>query len=506
MSDCRFPAGFLWGAATSAYQVEGAVAEDGRGESIWDRFCREPGRIEKGDTGDIACDHYHRWRDDIELMRRLGLTSYRFSVAWPRVFPSGKGQPNKAGLAFYERLVDALLAAGIRPLVTLYHWDLPAALQDRGGWTNRDTAYRFRDYAAFLFERLGDRVDLWLTVNEPYVAAMVGHALGIHAPGLKDLGAAVRAAHHLLLGHGLAVEAFDDLGMRKAGRGQGPARIGLSLDIHAYAPATDRDADVEAMERARTLEARWFVDPVLLGRYPADGLEWYKGQGVEPPVKDEDMALISRPIDIFGLNYYRRHTVVHDSGRPFFGYRVEVPPGRPVTELGWEVYPQGLYQVLAWLRDTYLRSEASSNAASASGMGRQGPAAEQGLPRPIAFFVTENGAAYPDVPEPAPEPGQGKESASQPNGVRIRDTQRRDYIAAHLYHVWRAIQDGIPVEGYWAWALMDNFEWAKGYSSRFGLVYVDYTTQERIIKDSGHWYSVVCQGNGLNADPERLAG
>lgn len=494
MSVFRFPERFLWGAATSAYQIEGAVAEDGRGESIWDRFCREPGRVDNGDTGDIACDHYHRWRDDIELMRRLELNSYRFSVAWPRIFPIGKGQPNKAGLAFYERLVDALLAAGIRPLVTLYHWDLPAALQERGGWTNRDTAYRFRDYAAFLFERLGDRVDLWLTVNEPYVAAVLGHALGMHAPGLKDLNAALRAAHHLLLAHGLAVEAFDDLGMRKTSRGQGPARIGLALDIHAYAPASDREADWEAMERARTLEARWFVEPVLAGRYPQEGLEWYKGQGVEPPVKDEDMALISRPIDIFGLNYYRRHTVAHDLSQPIFGYRVEVPPGRPVTELGWEVYPQGLHEVLAWVRDTYLASPAAQPAEGS-----------------IAFFITENGAAYPDVLEPeaaAPKADADRPPApgTQKRGPRVRDVERRDYIAAHLYYVWRAIQDGIPVEGYWAWSLMDNFEWTRGYSCRFGLVYVDFTTQERIIKDSGRWYSAVCGENGLEVDPERLVG
>lgn len=490
MSECQFPDGFLWGAATSAYQVEGAAGEDGRGESIWDRFCREPGRIENGDTGDIACDHYRRWRHDIELMRRLGLTAYRFSVAWPRVFPSGKGQPNSPGLAFYDRLVDGLLAAGIQPLVTLYHWDLPAALQDRGGWTNRDTAYRFRDYAAVLFERLGDRVDMWLTVNEPYVAAMLGHALGMHAPGLKDLGAALKAAHHLLLGHGLAVEAFDDLGLRRQSRARGPARIGLALDIHTYAPMSESGADAEAMERARTLEARWFADPVFAGRYPADGLEWYKGQGAEPPVRDGDLAVIARPVDILGVNYYRRHTVAHDPSRPIFGYRVAVPPGRRVTELGWEVYPAGLYEVLTWLRNTYFE-------------GSDRPA------RPIAFLITENGAAYPDTAEAAGmNGGQGRGPDNGPAGaqeLRIRDHERRDYIAAHLYYLWRAVQDGLPVQGYFAWSLMDNFEWARGYSSRFGLVYVDYVTQARLIKDSGYWYSAVCRENRLVVDPERLA-
>ena len=536
MIECPFPNGFLWGAATSAYQIEGAVAEDGRGESIWDRFCREPGRIENGDTADIACDHYHRWREDIALMRRLGLNSYRFSIAWPRVFPTGKGPVNKPGLDFYERLVDGLLAAGIEPLVTVYHWDLPAALQERGGWTNRDTAYRFRDYAGLLFERLGDRVDRWLTINEPYVAAMVGHVLGIHAPGLKDPDAALRAAHHLLLGHGLAVEAFEDVGLGGANRSRGPARIGIALDIHAYSPATDREADLEAAQRAQVLEARWFVEPLLAGRYPQEGLEWYERLGVRPPVKDGDLELISRPIDLLGLNYYRRHVVAHDPARQLFSYHVQVPPGRPATQLDWEVYPEGLYEVLAWLQENYLSHSASDRPPGATptepgASGRAaGPAGEgigesafrnggnaggeaagdwsrglrDGHARParrVAFLITENGAAYPDTVEVAAAPGGG---AGDGDDVRIRDERRRDYIALHLHQVWRAVQAGLPVEGYYVWSLMDNFEWAWGYSARFGLVYVDYETQRRIVKDSGHWYARVCQENCLVFDPERM--
>jgi len=475
--ECPFPAGFLWGAATSAYQIEGAVGADGRGESIWDRFVREPGRIDNGDTGDVACDHYHRWREDLQLMQRLGLRSYRFSVAWPRVMPTGKEPVNKAGLDFYDRLVDGLLAAGIVPLVTLYHWDLPAALQDRGGWTHRDTAYRFRDYAAAVFQRLGDRVERWLTVNEPYVAAILGHAFGVHAPGLKDPEAALRAAHHLLLAHGLAVEAFDDLGLRSPGRPGGPARIGLAVDIHAFAPASDREADRQAAVRAQTLEARWFLEPVFLGRYPALGLEWYDQMGVRPPVRDGDLALVSRPIDHLGVNYYRRHVVADDPSRPLFGYRHQVPPGRPVTELEWEVYPEGLYEVLTWVRDEYLT-------------------------RPVALLITENGAAYPDVVQAAR--GEAGGELVHDGEVRIRDPQRRDYIALHLYQVWRALQDGLPVEGYWVWSLMDNFEWARGYRTRFGIVYVDFDTQARIIKDSGRWYAQVCRENRLAFDPERI--
>ena len=529
MIECPFPAGFLWGAATSAYQIEGAVADDGRGESIWDRFCREPGRIENGDTADIACDHYHRWREDVALMRRLGLSSYRFSIAWPRVFPTGKGQVNKPGLDFYERLVDALLAAGIEPLVTLYHWDLPAALQERGGWTNRDTAYRFRDYAGFLFERLGDRVDRWLTVNEPYVAAMLGHAFGVHAPGLQDPDAALRAAHHLLLGHGLAVEAFDDVGLRSPRRSRGPARIGIAIDIHAYSPATDSEADQQAALRAQVLEARWFVEPVLVGRYPQEGLEWYERLGVRPPVKDGDLELMSRPIDLFGLNYYRRHVVADDPSRPLFGYRVQVPPGRPVTQVGWEVYPEGLHEVLAWLQEKYLSQPAADREPGAAPTGRKtvtaaGEPAGKDAPqaaagdaageaagsleqrarhapsaRRVAFLITENGAAYPDTVEAA----QGGGTAND-DDVRIRDDRRRDYIALHLHQVWRALQAGLPVEGYYVWSLMDNFEWARGYRVRFGLVYVDYETQRRIVKDSGRWYARVCQENRLTFDPERI--
>lgn len=450
---CQFPADFVWGAATSAYQIEGAVDADGRGASIWDRFSRQPGAIHGGDTGDAACDHYRRWREDVALMKELGLSSYRFSIAWPRLFPDGRrSQPG--GIDFYGRLVDGLLEAGIQPMVTLYHWDLPAALQDEGGWARRDTAMRFRDYAAYVFECLGDRVRLWVTINEPWVASMVGHAFGVHAPGLRDGPTAVRVAHHLLLAHGLALEAFDGLGLRHRSDAEESGRIGLALDLHAYSPGSTREADVVAMERARTLESRWFLDSIVHGAYPNEGLAWYEARGAEPPILKGDMELISGPVDFLGINYYRRHVIFADNGHPFFGYRDETPPGLPVTDLGWEVYPEGLYEVLHWVHDQY------------------------GLTK---LFVTENGAAYEDT------------LVEEGSGDRVKDTNRLAYVQSHLHQVWRAMEDGIPVEGYYAWSLLDNFEWAHGYSKRFGLVHVDFPTQRRVIKDSGLWYGAAAR-------------
>lgn len=465
MSECQFPDGFLWGAATSAYQVEGAAGEDGRGESIWDRFCREPGRIENGDTGDIACDHYRRWRHDIDLMRRLGLTAYRFSVAWPRVFPSGKGQPNSPGLAFYDRLVDGLLAAGIQPLVTLYHWDLPAALQDRGGWTNRDTAYRFRDYAAVLFERLGDRVDMWLTVNEPYVAAMLGHALGMHAPGLKDLGAALKAAHHLLLGHGLAVDA-----LRAALPHGADAEIAITLNPYPVVALGDSDADRDAARRVDGLANRLWSEPVLHGAYPEDVLDDLSAVSDLAHIRDGDLAQIARPIDALGVNYYRRHHVRHESGAsappsPWPGspdVAVVEPPGAP-TSNGWAVEPDGLTEVLVRL-------------------------SREGAP---PLYVHENGAAFADVVD---EDG------------RVHDEARRRYIADHLAACLDALDAGVDLRGYMVWSLLDNFEWAEGYTQRFGIVHVDFATQRRTPKDSALWYAEVVRTGTLAAEPARPAG
>lgn len=465
MRTYTFPETFLWGAATSAFQIEGSTAVDGRGESIWDRFCRVPGAIRDGSSGQPACDHYRRWRDDVALMRELHLNSYRFSVAWPRVFPDGSGPVNPAGIGFYDALVDELLANGIRPVVTLYHWDLPGALQDVGGWVNRDVVFRFRDYAAAMFERLGDRVDMWITINEPWVASMLGHYFGWHAPGLQDAAAAVQAAHHLLLAHGLAVEAFDELGLRSADAVHGPtggARIGAALDIHAYAPAGDGQHHRQAMERARTLEARWFLEPLTGHGYPDDGLSWYAAQGAAPVIKQGDMERIARPVDFLGINYYRRHVIAADDAVPLFGYRQVVPGDRPLTALQWEVYPEGLYDVLDWVWCTYLQ-----------------PAGGKFL------LVTESGAAYPDV------------VTADESGRRVGDVQRLSYLQAHLQQVWRAVNAGLPVHGYYVWSLLDNFEWAHGYTQRFGIVHVDFKTQVRTVKDSGRWYAQAAAANAM---------
>jgi beta-glucosidase len=428
---------FRWGAATAAYQIEGAVAEDGRSPSIWDTFCRVPGAIDNGDTGDIACDHYHRWPEDIGLMRRLGLDSYRFSIAWPRVLPDGTGRVNAAGLDFYDRLVDRLLDAGVTPFPTLYHWDLPQVLQDRGGWPARETAYAFAEFASVVGERLGDRVTDWFTINEPLCSAWIGHLEGTMAPGIKDLSLAVPASHHLLLGHGLATAA-----LRAAA--PGPVRIGAVLNLSPCDPASDADADVAAAVRADGHTNRWWLDPLYGRGYPADMIDVY---GIEPPVRDGDLETIAAPMDHFGLNYYFRQVVTDDPiGDPPFARLVSVPDWT-LTAMGWEVYADGLEQLLVRLSDEY------------------------GVRR---IYVTENGSAWPDEIEP---------------DGNVEDKDRIAYLEQHLEACLRAARHGAPVAGYFAWSLMDNFEWAYGYAKRFGLVHVDYETQRRTIKASGYRYA-----------------
>ena len=448
MSTRGFPPGFLWGAATAAYQVEGAVKDDGRGESIWDRFCAKPGAIHGGDTGAVACDHYHRWKDDVENMKDLGLTSYRFSAAWPRLFPQGRGKLNRRGLDFYEGLVDALLAARIRPALTLYHWDLPQALQDAGGWTNRDTASWFAEYAACMFSHLGDRVKTWMTVNEPRVAAFLGHAEGIHAPGLVDFKTAVQASHILLHAHALAVGAFRELGAPES-------RIGVALDLHTTYPWTDGMSDVEAAQRADGLANRWFLDPVLKGAYPADIMEAFTKHGVAPRVHEGDMPLLAAsPVDFLGINYYSPQRIYADDAGGVLGFkqaRVEHPP---LTDMGWEVHPEGLFEMLIRLRDEFPL---------------------------MPLVITENGAAYPDRKL---EKGQ------------VQDDDRIEYLASHLGEARRAIEHGVRLEGYFLWSLMDNFEWSLGYSKRFGITHVDYRTQARTWKKSAGWYQRVIATNG----------
>jgi beta-glucosidase len=468
LPDDAMPAGFLWGAGTAAYQIEGAVAEDGRGPSIWDTFSHRPGTIRGGGTGDVAVDHYHRYRDDVGLAAELGLTAYRFSVAWPRVQPAGSGPANERGLDFYRRLVDELLARGIEPWVTLYHWDLPQPLEDAGGWPVRDTAPRFADFAALVHEALADRVRSWTTVNEPWCAAFLGYASGEHAPGRQEPAASVRAAHHLLLGHGLAAQAM---------RAQQPrSRIGVSPNLYPVSPASSAEADVDAARRIDGLQNRLFLDPLLLGHYPADVLADLAAVTDFAHVRPGDLAVIAQPLDMVGINYYTRHVVAAAEGSavhaakpagpspppPFPGSEHVrfVQRGRPATAMGWEVEPAGLTEILVRVAADY-------------------PA--------VPLYVTENGAAFADVVD-----GDG----------RVRDRDRLAYVEAHLRACRDAIAAGVDLRGYFAWSLLDNFEWGWGYDMRFGLAYVDFGTQRRIIKDSGHWFAAAARSNRVRGPVE----
>jgi beta-glucosidase len=434
---------FRWGAATAAYQIEGAVAEGGRKPSIWDTFCQVPGAIDNGDTGDVACDHYHRYPEDIALMRRLGLDSYRLSIAWPRVLPAGTGQVNPEGVAFYDRLIDGLLEAGITPYATLYHWDLPQVLQDRGGWPSRDTAYAFAEFAAVIAARLGDRLTNWFTVNEPLCSAWIGYLEGRMAPGLRDLSLAVPASHHLLLGHGLAAAA-----VRAAA--PAPVKIGAVLNLSPCEPASDTEADHAAARRADGHTNRWWLDPLHGRGYPTDMIEEY---GIEPPVRDGDLALIAAPMDHIGLNYYFRQVVTADETGGVPRAKMVSVPDWTLTAMGWEVHADGLEQLLVRLSEEY------------------------GARR---IYVTENGSAWPDEIEP---------------DGNVEDKDRIDYLEQHLAACARAAAAGAPVAGYFAWSLLDNFEWAYGYAKRFGLVHVDYPTQRRTIKASGYRYADIIRAH-----------
>jgi beta-glucosidase len=433
----RFPRGFVWGVATSAYQVEGATNEDGRGESIWDEFCRRPGAIRDGSSGERACDHYHRFAEDIGLIASLGVNAYRFSVAWPRVQPLGSGAWNPKGFEFYDRLLDGLLERGIAPFVTLYHWDLPQALQVGGGWVNRDTVGRFVEYAAEVARRFGDRAASIATHNEPWVVAVLGHEAGTFAPGLKSQRSAMQVAHHLLLSHGLAVQA-----MRS---GHCAAPLGIVLNQSPIHPATDAAADVARARLDDGLTIRWYMDPLLRGTYPEDVLE-FLGEDA-PQVMRGDMEAIRQPLDFLGINYYTRH--LSGTGAPV--ERVE--SGRELTDMGWEVFPGGLSELLSRLQADYR------------------------LP-PI--HITENGAAYRD---------------RMVDG-RVADPDRTRYLYTHLAALADALERGVDVRGYFVWSLLDNFEWADGYAKRFGLVHVDYATQRRTPKDSARWYQAFCRRAG----------
>jgi len=449
----RFPTGFVWGAATASFQIEGATTVDGRKDSIWDEFCRRPGAVAAGDTGEPGADHYRRYQADVDLMASLGLGAYRFSVAWPRVRPDG-GAVNPAGLDFYDRLVDSLLAAGIAPWATLYHWDLPQALEESGGWTSRDTAYRFAEYVDSVVERLGDRVTGWLTLNEPWCSAFVGYASGRHAPGVTSPTAAVAAAHHLLLAHGLGMARI---------RAHAPGMpAGITLNLFPVAAVSPADAD--AARRVDGLQNRIFLDPVLRGAYPDDVLADLAPYGLPDLVRDGDLPVIGTPVDMLGINYYRPLLVAAPSYSPpepsewvgVEGVRF-LPSGRPRTEMGWEVAPGGLTELLLRLHEQYPR---------------------------LPMYITENGAAYPDV--------VGRDG-------QVRDSSRRAYLDGHLRAAHAAIQQGVDLRGYFCWSLLDNLEWAEGYAKRFGLVHVDFATQHRTVKESARWYASVIARNGLPA-------
>ncbi len=428
-----FPPDFVWGAAIAAYQVEGAVAEDGRGESIWDRYSATPGKVANGDSGVIACDSYHRHSEDTELISELGLDAFRFSIAWPRVVPEGRGRVNSVGLDYYDRLVDELLAREIDPYVTLYHWDLPQVLEDLGGWPARDTVEAFAEYVEVVVSRLGDRVRNWITQNEPWVISWLGYGMGVHAPGRTNDEDALAAAHHVLLAHGRAAEV-----LRRDAPG---ARVGVTIDFVPMYPLTDSEADVDAARRLDGFRNRWFLEPVLGRGYPQDMLEHYAD--ILPTIEDGDMSTIAAPLDFLGVNYYTRNVVRAGSGDA-------MPEPVPIegvehTEMGWEVYPRGLSDLLTRLQGDYE------------------------LP---PLYITENGAAFPDA----------RQNGSVP------DPQRIAYLEGHLDAIAAAIAEGVPVRGYFLWSLLDNFEWAFGYSKRFGIVYVDFETLERVPKASYGWY------------------
>lgn len=431
-----FAADFRWGCSTSSYQIEGAVSVDGRGESIWDRFCAERGRIRDGSSGAVACDHYHRWPKDLDLARSLGVNAYRFSIAWPRVLPAGRGAVNDKGLDFYDRLVDGMLERGLEPWATLYHWDLPQVLQDAGGWAERATVQAFGEYTERVAKRLGDRVKHWITHNEPWCTAFLGHQYGSHAPGVQDFATAVQVCHHLLVSHGQAVAVLR--------RNVPAAQVGITLSLHPIRAASDSLADRDAARRHDGLRNRWFLDPLHGRGYPADTLALLGPAA--PRMHPEDLATIATPTDFLGVNYYFPEVVGDDPGGDTMATRIVEREGIERTAFGWEVSPDGMVELLERVHREYA---------------------------PARIILTENGSTYDDVVGPD---GQ------------VLDAQRRSYLARHIEAARQAVAAGVPLQGYFAWSLLDNFEWAEGYLRRFGLAYVDYATQQRTLKASGQWY------------------
>ncbi|MBN9389247.1 MAG: beta-glucosidase [Chloroflexi bacterium] len=440
-----FPADFAWGVATASYQIEGAVNEDGRSPSIWDTFSHTPGKVDNDDTGDVACDHYHRYKEDVGLMSQLGLNSYRFSIAWPRIVPEGKGEINLKGVDFYARLVDELLEKNIQPYATLYHWDLPQVLEDKGGWSNRDTALYFQEYADKISRLLGDRVKGWITLNEPWVASILGYLQGVHAPGLHSMEKAVRATHHMLLAHGLAVPALRRNALRS------DAEVGVTLSFNYIEPGRPGAEQLAQLKDA--WDNRLFLDPLFKGAYPT---ELYPILSQYLPLEREDMEIISTPVDFMGVNYYFRTLPVEWADQATMSFKDRPNEGSEYTAMGWEIYPEGLYQLLTRFHRDY------------------------GIKK---LYITENGSAFQD-------------SVVEEDGNNfVHDAGRKKYLQEHFGAALRAYRDGVPLAGYFVWSLLDNFEWGYGYDKRFGIVYVDYPTQKRIIKDSAYWYESLLKSN-----------
>jgi beta-glucosidase len=451
MSALTFPKGFLWGTASASYQIEGAWNEDGKGESIWDRFCRTPGRIKNGDTGNVACDFYHRYPEDVGIMSELGLTASRLSLSWPRIVPDGRGKVNSKGLDFYSRVVDELLKRNIKPFITLFHWDLPQALEDSGGWTNRDTALYFRDYAAAVANGLGDRVKHWMVFNEPWVFTILGYLVGMHAPGRHEPNEAIRATHVVNLAQGMAVRALRESSHK-------PEAVGTAFSMSPVYPRTDSENDKSAAERWHRFFNLWFLEPAMNGRYPqvyVDGSDQHQRLGVQAG----DMEMVKAPLDFIGINLYTRATVAHDPSDHNLGIAQVRADAKEVTDFGWEIYPKALSEMVTTISRDYNRP---------------------------AIYVTENGCSYGDAPGADGE---------------VHDERRTRFMRRYLAELCRAIQAGADVRGYFTWTLTDNFEWAEGYAQRFGIVYCDFKTQKRTVKQSGKWYSQLARSNALDFDP-----
>lgn len=444
MTIVKFPDHFQWGVATSAYQIEGAVKEDGRGLSIWDTFSHRPGQIINNDNGDIACDSYHRLEEDVGLMKQLGITTYRFSIAWPRILPEGTGQVNPKGIEYYKRLVALLLDNGIEPLCTLYHWDLPQALQDQGGWANRSTIDAFVAYAEIMFKEFEGKIQHWVTINEPWCVSFLSNYLGVHAPGHRDLQLATTVAHHLLVAHGSAVQAFRRLEV--------PGQIGIAPNVTWIEPYSRNAQDIEACRRETGWWVEWFMDPLFKGKYPSFLQEWFQAKSVDVPMLNGDMETICTPIDFIGINYYTGNIGRYQPNSGLFECEA-VDRGDEKTDIDWYIYPEGLHSVLHYIYARY---------------------------GDIPIYITENGACYNDSPV---------------NG-EVQDEKRIQYMKKHLLQLNRCLESGLPIKGYYAWSLLDNFEWAEGYSKRFGLVHVDFDTLQRTPKNSYAWYKqLIADGN-----------